>query len=303
MSRGFSPSLDFLCVGAPRSGTTTLHKVLFKHPEISLPPSKELPIFHRLDFSERLWKKLVKVHWSCKGGLIGKITPQYWTEPYLPRVLREWFPDVKILVILRDPIERFVSAYRMRFIRGWETRTFREFLNDALQVSALNWAREHSFLREDGDPAPFVAVAGEYYRILLKWLDFFPRHQIHIVLFEEMVSQPQKVFDGIFSFLGVTPIKLTELPHENVPSSSLIPGTLSRGFLAIHRRLGILGEKLVENFRSYANLLLISSLNLRVQKEPPLLTTTDIEPLKSFYFEERERLYSLLKHTPPWDNN
>lgn len=300
MTQQILPTLDFLCVGAPRSGTTTLHKILSQHPEISLPTSKELPIFHRSDFSPELWKRLVKAHWFPKKGLIGKVTPQYWTEPYLPQKLRTQFPNIKILIVLREPVNRFVSAYRMRWVRGWESRTFKEFLSDALNPASLKWAREHSLLRHYGDPAPFIAIAGEYHRILSNWLNIFPSNQVHIIVFEEMVAQPQKVFDEIFSCLGIPPIKVSTLPRENTPASSWMMGTFSRAFLALHTRLGRIGEKFIDNSSTYARFVFLSSLNLRVRREPPPPTPDDIERLKSFYRDEISRLTTLLKHLPPW---
>ena len=114
-------NVDFIGIGAERSGTTWVSNCLNDHPEICFSKQKEIFFFNKLD---RHFLKLENLRYKrginwykgffnhCAPGAIkGEFTPTYLFCPYAPRRIKSYFPNVKIVVCLRDPVERAFSQY------------------------------------------------------------------------------------------------------------------------------------------------------------------------------------------------
>lgn len=108
--------LDFICVGFPKCGTTSLHKSLSSHPEISLPSAKELPCFDSDTPDLGLVENFLSM--EPEGKVYGKVTPQYVTSSTAINNIAKYNPDIKVIVMLRNPEDRWVSHYHMLNNRG-----------------------------------------------------------------------------------------------------------------------------------------------------------------------------------------
>ncbi len=214
-------TLDFIVIGAQKAGTTTLFEYLRHHPEVSLPTGKEAPFFSRDQIYARGWSAYME-NLSSHGGLLdpalkwGTVTPQYMAggvlytvgeadagggndERTVPTRMHERLPDVRLIAILRDPVERALSHHRMLVRRGDESRSFDEAIDALLDAEALAEAR-----RRPQDTTGYV-TRGEYGRILAGYLDVFAREQLLVVFTDELEHEPAQLLRRIQAFIGVSP--------------------------------------------------------------------------------------------------
>lgn len=188
---------NFLCVGAQKAGTTTLYEVLKQHPDIFLPQIKEPHFFDEHYTKGVSWYEKTFFNTALNQNAIGEITPAYLYIDDVPqRILETLGPNVKLLFIFRDPVERAYSHYLMSKFNGFESATFEEAMADNMLSSgdiAIAQKRRFSY-RERG-----------YYGMQVKkYLQLFYKENMHFVLFEDLISAQKKdVYAGIFNFLEV----------------------------------------------------------------------------------------------------
>ena len=196
---------DFIIVGAMRAGTTSLARWLGAHSQIHLAPGKEVHYFDRHYERGEDWYTA-----QFDGGSdeyrYGEATPNYMYDAQaMDRIARD-LPDVRIIVSLRDPVQRAYSHYQHRHSRGGEPLSF----EDALAAEPQRLA--------SGDPeakAHFSYVdRGRYLNQILHILDLFPRPQVHIELFERMRDTPLPAFASATTFLGVASDEVPALVGE-----------------------------------------------------------------------------------------
>jgi hypothetical protein len=195
----------FFIVGAQKAGTTSLHKYLSAHPDIYMPVEKEVPFFDKENIDAEMWRSYSKKYLAPTGGevIAGTSTPQYMCDYRIPWRIAEYAPDAKIIIILRDPIERAVSHYKMMVRRGVERRTFDEAIREQLQPESLRVEREKQYeeIMRSGEHDSYV-VRGEYKRIINLYHQFFP-DSVKIVCSESLREYRRETVVEILRFLGV----------------------------------------------------------------------------------------------------
>jgi hypothetical protein len=211
--------LDFIVIGAQKAGTTALFEYLRRHPELSLPQAKEVPYFsHNGRYSEDWYEYLHKAFpFSDPDTKWGTVTPQYMYGGILhiphtsvgppvksgvrtvPDRIHQRLPEVKLIAILRDPVERAHSHHAMTSLNGWETRSFEQAIRELLDPDALESAR-----RVPEENTGYV-VWGEYARILQGYLDIFSGEQMLVLLSSDLREDPRSVLRRVFEFLSVDP--------------------------------------------------------------------------------------------------
>jgi len=206
--------VDFLVIGAPKSGTTSLFEYLRHHPEISLPPDKEAPYFNddRV-FGSVAWDEYLRRAFpqAERRRLRATITPHYMfpvtqapesgecDEYTVPRRIFEQLPAVRLVAILRDPVERAYSHHHQEARRGHDSRSFAEAIDQLLQPAELErWRRRF-------DTANCYVTIGEYGRILGAYYDTFPAEQMLVLFTETLAREPLEVMREIYDFVGVAP--------------------------------------------------------------------------------------------------
>jgi hypothetical protein len=204
--------LDFLGIGAPKAGTTSLHEYMRTHPELFLPEAKEQPFFTVDAAYEEGWDTFsaVAFHGAPPGRRYGKVTPHYMGGPVAfadardepavvitARRIAERFPDVKLIAMLRDPVERAISSYWQTTVLGDDDRSLDEALSAELEPAALEAARARP---ADGHQH---IVAGEYGRLLEAYLRFFDREQLFVGPTAVLSDQPMELLGELWRFLGV----------------------------------------------------------------------------------------------------
>lgn len=121
--------VDFFCIGAQKSGTTSLHDILSQNPQIGLPLNKETHYFSHDDLYTRDLKDYFKLFPKDleERKVVGEIDPEYLCSKNAPkRILNDFGPNVKFIVIFRNPFDRAYSQYLMSKRRGFETLEFKD---------------------------------------------------------------------------------------------------------------------------------------------------------------------------------
>lgn len=239
-SRRAGPS--FVVIGAKRGGTTSLYRYLLEHPSIApLFPGvlhMKRPRYYDLHYSRGL-------RWYCShfplmvGGrsivrpwiqplLAGEASPYYLFHPLAPERLARDFPDVRLIVMMRDPVERAYSHYKERRKHGAEPLAFEEALAaepDRLRGEAERIIREPGYRSVEHEDHSYVAQ-GRYLDMLERWFAFFPRSHFHIAVSEEFYADPGRVVNDIWSFLGLPPRELrSRMRHNYIPAPGIPAST------------------------------------------------------------------------------
>lgn len=213
-----TPTLDFVVIGAQKAGTTSLWRYLDDNPRIAMPPHKEASFFSEPSYADFRGYMRALFKDVPRGAVRGTVTPVYMLGtrdapvPVIADRIRAAAPAVKLIALLRDPVERAQSAWRMVTRRGLETRSFAEAVSQLLEPGELERARH-----EPSEERAYV-VAGEYGRMLAAYLDRFERSQLHVELSEDLSHAPADVVRRVCEFVGVEahePRRLGERFHAS----------------------------------------------------------------------------------------
>ncbi|HEX4491506.1 MAG TPA: sulfotransferase [Acidimicrobiia bacterium] len=196
------PALDFVVIGAQKGGTTTLFEHLRQHPRLCLPADKEAPFFNRPELYSKGAEHLFTTYFPQplpEGRLLGTVTPQYMCIRGCAQRVADAFPAARLVAILRDPVERAYSHYRMAARRDQDTRSFDDAIAEMLSSpEALEAGRASTRLGET-----YVAWS-EYGRMLGDYLERFDREQLLVTYTSDLESEPAAVLGKIYEFLGVS---------------------------------------------------------------------------------------------------
>ncbi len=207
--------LDFIVIGAQKSGTTSLFEYLRRHPQLCLPTSKEVPYFSHDKRYQDGWSDYMRkaFPFADPAQKWGTVTPHYMVgglyqnenisptndERTVPLRIRQQVPDVRLIAILRDPIERARSHHAMASLNQWDGRSFDQAIRDQLEPDALLAARRLP------DERTGYVVWGEYGRLLEGYLDVFLREQLLVLFLTDLKDRPAEVVQRVLRFLGVDP--------------------------------------------------------------------------------------------------
>jgi len=190
---------DFLVVGAMKAGSTTLMDYLVSHQEVGI-PNEEINYFDKDSNFEK------GIDWYAKWfegfskyKIVGEKTPAYCYEPKAVERIHQQNPAMKLVWILRNPVKRTYSNY-WHYIRiGKELLS----VNDCLD-------QEEQRIKEDIYKGYFKRSV--YADQVERYLEYFPMSQMHFIIFEEFVRNPEENLKELSNFLGITPAKFTQKP-------------------------------------------------------------------------------------------
>jgi hypothetical protein len=202
---------DFIIPGASKSGTTSLHYYLNEHDEIYLPDEKELRFFDRnTEYAKGKERYEGRFSQTREDSVVGEASPTYFShgivynsrsykdyewrpEDDSAKRISETYPDIKLIITLRNPATRAYSQYWKNYRQGRERApSFR----DAIQQE-IDGGRDHR-------SHPFCWVYRNRYPVHLgHWLELFDRDQLRFIIFEEWIESPEETLNEICDFLGV----------------------------------------------------------------------------------------------------
>jgi hypothetical protein len=203
-------NLDFLIIGAQKCATTTLFEHLRGHPDIAMPLEKEVPFFCDDNCSFEDWSEFSARNFADANTrqLWGKATPQYMSDPSAAERIHSLMPDTKLVAILRDPVERCWSHFRMGQRRETESRDFAVVIDELLTSECQKQSRTLALpAHEDGyeSEGDFYVAWSEYGRILSDFSNRFGSQQLLVLYTEELESDPEGTLDRLLSFVGLQP--------------------------------------------------------------------------------------------------
>lgn len=191
---------NFLCVGAQKAGTTSLFDLMKGHPDIFLPAAKEIHFFHNTPFYRKGLDRYASYFEDATGHrMIGEFTPEYLHFSEAPARIRESLgPDVKIIILLRDPVQRAYSQFN--FFKSLMLEEESDFLVAVDKENVTTDIRPYV----KGNYPPYYISKGLYAAQVQRYLDLFGNN-VKVVLFEEFFSgDVKKNVCSIFQFLGVS---------------------------------------------------------------------------------------------------
>jgi hypothetical protein len=258
---------NFLIIGAPRSGTTWMEKNLREHPDVFMPKTKELHFF------DRHYEKGIAYYESFfeNGGgrtAVGEATPDYLHGAYskndIPALIHAHLPDAKLIVSLRNPVERAYSRYcnaKARFARN-VNMNFEQKLADRPE-----------FVRE-----------GMYYDQLQRFYARFPRSSILVLLFDELKADPKSFMRRVYEFLGIREdittgwefVRVNQAPGSGLLAKSQLLYQVSRVLTRVR------AHKTAEYIRQ------------RNSIAPPPMSNETRRLLRDIYYEQNCRLQELV---------
>jgi hypothetical protein len=213
---------DFIIAGVPKAGTSALHAALAPHPQLFLPEVKE-PKFFLTDgppprhggpgdvqtYQEHVWRRSdyeALFEPAPPGARRGEATPFYLYDLAAHRRIARLIPDVKIILVLRDPVDRAHSNWAHLFGAGLESQT------DFLTAVALEERRKAA-----GWAAFWHYTAlGQYGRQVEHLFQHIDRERVLLMRYRDLRDEPVATLDRVCAFLGVATGRLTAVPPENV---------------------------------------------------------------------------------------
>ena len=246
---------DFIIGGAPRSGTTWLSALAQRHRQLAMAkPIVPEPKFFLVD---GLWQRGVD-YYSARwfdplpaDRLLGEKSTNYLESPQVAERMYRVLPRVKLIFLLRNPVDRAYSNYLWSRQNGLESETFERAL--ALEerrerdlVATLRYARPHAYFSR-----------GLYADLLAPFFDRFPREQILVLRHEEVASCPERVAATFHRFLGVVQMRGSARglrainavePAQLEPFSKVLRRRLAERYRAANARLE---ELLCSNFETW----------------------------------------------------
>ena len=210
---------DFFIIGVVRSGTTSMYHYLDEHPSIVKSAYDELGFFddnfrlgwawYKTLFPTNITKKIIKR--KTGNFLTFDDTPFYIYNEDVAKKIKNYFPKTKLIIILRNPIDRAYSNYHLGVRMGDEKRTFDQAVDDEMQKIA-----EYNEIEMDDYISQSYLGRGIYAKQLEIWLKYFPASVIKILESERFSNDTEKTMNEVFEFLDLPNHNIRNLKKKNV---------------------------------------------------------------------------------------
>jgi len=292
------PDINLFIVGAAKSGTTSLYEYLSHHPSVFFPLVKEPNYYSRAEShnssaynkpkaGESYHNKIItdesvyfELYEKATGfQVIGDASPSYlWDELSASRIHKD-YPEAKILIILRNPVDRAYSHYLMDLASGVQRdRDFMSALAFDNAKEERQWGRAHLYQ----DLGLYSAQVSRYMRL-------FGRSNVKVIMYEEFIDDTQRNIKNIFDFIGVDSGISREIDFGLVHNPYRISRHGAGMFLFMKLKFGFLRHLLPSRIRRE-----LSQKILYKKSTKPKLNTSERDQLKKFYMEDILELETIL---------
>ncbi|MBE9192589.1 sulfotransferase [Gloeocapsopsis crepidinum LEGE 06123] len=201
---------NFLIIGAAKAGTTALYNYINQHPQVFMSSEKEPHFFafegEKVNFAgtagENEWLNRTAItnleayqqqFRESKETAIGEASALYLYIPKAAARIRHYIPEVKLIAILRNPVERAYSAFVFQKRDGLEPN-----LDFPQALAEEEWRRQNNWV-----PIYYYQHMGFYYHQVKRYFDLFPQEQIKVYLHDDFTSNPLSILQDSFQFLGI----------------------------------------------------------------------------------------------------
>lgn len=265
---------NFLIIGSQKAGTTSLYYALKEHPDVFVSPTKEVNFFFRDDFYHRGldWYAKHFDEWNGEAA-IGEASPGYIVEPNAPARIASALGQIKLILTVRNPVNRAYSQYWDNRRSLSEGRTFDEL---ALGKLDTEWTR--------GQRGYFSR--GLYIRYLERYLEFFDRDDILVLVLEDLSKERNQFYKKLFAHIGVDPSHegpgmRKQYNVSSIPRNIIYKWLFERPMLASH-------------LPGKARAVVLKGR--RIDFKYPLMSANAMQRLNEFYAPYNEALRRLIGH-------
>jgi len=195
--------LDFLVIGAQKAATSWLYRCLKEHPNIALPVQK-----YEVEYLGGNLSQIYGNDWyaglipSRQGAIRGDVSVEYLFDARSPKAVQEYAPEVKLIAVLREPIDRAISAY------AWSRRSLTastQFPATAEETFRIILDREYTGSPRIAAQLAELVTRGFYDTLLARWLDVFAANTFLILTYDEIRNDPMQVLEKLYNFIGAPP--------------------------------------------------------------------------------------------------
>ena len=213
---------EFLIIGAAKCGTSSLYFYLTQHPCVAPAFKKEVYFFDR-GFSKGYgWYRahfptLMTKRSGGKSRITGEATPCYIFHPHAAKRIAECVPDVKLIALLRNPVDRAYSYYHQKLRSGHETLSFEAAIESEearLHGELDRMIADENYFSFNRQNYSYLA-RGVYADGLKVWLDSFPREQMLILATEDFSKNRQQTLERVMQFLELPNLELNDRRKYN----------------------------------------------------------------------------------------
>jgi len=273
----------FFIVGAPKAGTYSLYETLTRHPDISMSRQKEPNYLIDAIHNAPYMKVVVTLdqylkQWNFDGNRAlwyGEASPSYLRCESTPYRIRALFPNAKIIVVLRDPVDRAYSNWKMDVRQGHQRESFSE-----------------AFVRDYRDRGPMKVQyeyykSGMYFYAVKRYLEVFGSDNVFIALFEDLHENTKAVSLGIQKFLNV---KYVDLPFAKTNIARQPKYKIAASLYSSSAIKGTVGRALPERLRTKIKAAIFSG-----EPDVSRIHTPDARRFREYFKEDLRRLESLIE--------
>lgn len=278
--------------GAAKAGTTSVAQYLTQHPSISMCRPKEPHFFASSPIPRRL-RQLIDVVTDEEQyralfatlpatAYVGEASTSYLQDPLSPHKIHSVSPEARVIIMLRDPVDRAISHYFNDVSEGVEHRS----ISDAVIADTslpIGHVGEYSAYARDG----------LYAEAIMRYKETFGDQMI-VCIFDDLISAPVKVLSNLFEFLGVATEPARMIRYERHNTYSPPRNVLAAKLLAWH------GIRQAARRTTPAFLRHAARSALMRPSTRPVTPTSVVASLEAFYREDIERTERLLGRTLPW---
>lgn len=207
---------NLFIIGASKCGTTSFYNILKEHPDICMSSIKETSYF---SLSEEKQKNINYQDYynHCNDqSILGEVSPIYselHSAPKTAERIYDYNPDAKIIYLVRNPINRLKSVWKQTLHTGhWKRKVYLDRFG--IDIPKMSLAFEEAVF----EYPPFLDACRYWFQID-GYRKFFSDQQIKVLLFEEFVNEPEKVFKDVFSFLEIENFDISKLEKQHNKSS------------------------------------------------------------------------------------
>ncbi len=208
----------FLIIGVQKGGTSSLFFYLKQHPQLELPKHKELHFFDNNYFKGISWYNQHFLSAFKNNKKTGEASPYYIFHPHVPERVYNYNSNIKLIGMLRNPVDRAYSHFMMQKNRGIEPLTFEE----AIEAESGRISDEEKKIIDNPNYKSLIhqqrsyIARGMYYSQLKNWLKYFSLDQFLFIKSESFFNDPLKELFKVHSFLNIKQLKPSILTPQNI---------------------------------------------------------------------------------------
>jgi len=291
---------NFFIVGARKTGTSSLHQYLSHHPQIFMCPIKEPGYFHGIvpksveSKTIRNREKYLNLFRKRKDEVaIGEVT-SYLQDPDSPKLIHSVIPDARIIIILRDPVERVFVHYLHHFQHDDEKQSFSQTIR---RESSDDYETNCKYNERNREYANIIQ-RGFYSKQVKRYYDTFGKQNVKVLIYEEYAKSFKGLVKEILKFLKLN----QEFDFEEIEYNAFqIPkvGRLGK-FIISNKTIGELGNKL---FSPETKLKISRRVLYEKNPQKPKLLPEDRKFLENLYRRDILETQKIFGRTLPWLKN